>query len=202
MTAREARADPPRGEGCEAIVAIGGSAGSVQALKRAAAGMPADLPFAVLVAIHMSHRAVSVLADILDRSGPLTAVTARGGQTLRPGHIYVAVPDHHLLVDGSRVVLGEGAADDDFQPSLDALFGSVAVHYGRGAVGVLLSGVLGDGVAGLAQIRARGGTTVAQDPADALFPDMPLRAVHEGIVDRTVTAAGLGELLAGIAARL
>lgn len=182
------------------MVAIGGSAGSVQALKRVAEGLPADLPFAVLVAIHMSHEAVSVLADIIDRSGPLTAVTARRGEVIRAGRIYVAVPDHHLTVDGGRVVLGEGSADDTYRPSLDVLFASVAVHYGRAAVGVLLSGVLHDGVAGLAEIRARGGITVAQDPADALFPDMPLQAVRQGIVDRTATAAGLGELLTNIAA--
>ncbi|CAN5205982.1 hypothetical protein BH11ACT6_BH11ACT6_03490 [soil metagenome] len=182
-------------------VAVGGSAGSVEALKQVAAGLPAHLSCSVLVAIHLPHSAPSVLADILDRSGPLTAVTARNGDQLRPGHIYVAVPNRHLLVAEGRLVLSGGPAEDGHRPAINALFRSVAVAFADRAVGLLLSGVLDDGVAGLAAIHDCGGSTMAQDPDEAIFAGMPRRAVDAGVVDQRVSAANVGRLLADLVER-
>lgn len=187
--------------GVRGVVAVGGSAGGVEALKQLCAEMPADLPYAVLVALHMPRGTASVLARILDRSGPLTAVAARQGEQLRPGRIHVAVPDHHLLVVDHRVVLSQGPTEDGHRPALNALFRSVALTFGQQAIGVLLSGVLDDGVLGLAAIRKRGGTTVVQDPEDAIFSAMPLHALESGVVDHTVPADGVGRLLTELAAR-
>jgi two-component system, chemotaxis family, protein-glutamate methylesterase/glutaminase len=186
----------PRG-----VVAIGASAGGVEALIAAAASLPRELPCAVLVVLHLPAGGPSVLARIIDRSGPLPAVPAVHGAPLEAGRIYVAVPDHHLLVRDHRVMLSEGPTENSHRPAINALFRSVALSAGQRAIGVLLSGVLDDGVLGSAAIRARGGTTVAQEPTNALFPAMPLNALQAGVIDHEVAAADLGSLLMRLADR-
>jgi two-component system chemotaxis response regulator CheB len=183
------------------VVAIGASAGGVEALTDLASRLPEDLPYAVLVALHIPPNAPSVLADIIDRSGPLPAVSACNGDKLEAGKIYVAVPDHHLLVDDHRVVLSEGPTENGHRPAINALFRSVALSIGQHAIGVVLSGVLDDGVAGAAAIRARGGTTVAQRPEDALFSAMPQNALGAGVIDHEAAATEIGALLAQLADR-
>lgn len=187
---------PPRG-----VVVIGASAGGVQALTDAAASLPPDLPFAVLMAIHMPPTAPSVLAQIVNRRGPLPAHRATHDAVIEEGHIYVAVPDHHLMVLDHRTVLSEGPTENSYRPAINALFRSAALAYGPRAIGVLMSGVLDDGVLGLAAIRSRGGFTIAQEPEDALFADMPLNALAAGVVDERVAADGLGRLLLKLAER-
>ncbi|MEE6176208.1 chemotaxis protein CheB [Mycobacterium sp. 050134] len=177
------------------VVAIGASAGGVEALSRLAAGLSADVPYAYLITLHIPAGAPSVLARILDRSGPLPAVAARDGAPLEPGQIYVSVPDRHLLVADHRVVLSQGPTENGHRPAINALFRSVALVFGSRAIGVLLSGVLDDGVLGLAAIRLRGGTTIGQAPDDALFPDMPNNAIEAGVVDRQAAAADIGAVI-------
>jgi len=191
----------PTDKGLRGVVVVGGSAGAVEALQTVAAGLPADLPYTAMVAVHMPPGGISALARILDRSGPLPAHRVRSGDPLRPGHIHVAVPDHHLLADGDRVVLSQGPTENGHRPALNALFRSVAVAFAERSVGVLLSGVLDDGVPGLGAIRARGGVTAVQHPGDALFAAMPCHALEAGVVDHRVTAAGVGRLLAELAQR-
>jgi two-component system, chemotaxis family, protein-glutamate methylesterase/glutaminase len=181
------------------VVAIGASAGGVEALTEMAAGLPRDLPCAVLVALHMPVGAPSELARILDRSGPLPAKQAVDGAPLKPGTISVAVPNRHLTLQDHRIVLSEERPEHGHRPAIDALFRSVAISYGVRAIGVLLSGVLDDGVRGLSAIKSHGGTTVAQSPADAHFPDLPRGAIQAGIVDREAKAGELGELLTELA---
>jgi two-component system, chemotaxis family, protein-glutamate methylesterase/glutaminase len=190
-----ARAGVPLG-----VIAVGGSAGGVEALRRLASGLPEDLPHALVVALHMAPGTPSVLARIIDRSGPLSATAARHGDRLERGHIYVAVPDHHLLVDDHHIVVSRGPRENGHRPALDALLRSAAVAYGPNAVGMLLSGVLDDGVLGLRAIRERGGVVVVQDPEDALFPAMPLNALSAVGVNHTVTASAAGPLFAQLAA--
>jgi two-component system chemotaxis response regulator CheB len=177
------------------VVAVGASAGGVEALTHFAAGLPPDLPYAVLVVLHMPVGAPSVLARILDRSGPLPAAQALDQEPLRPGTIRVAVPNRHLLVDDHKVTLSEGPTENGHRPAINALFRSVALNYGQHAVSVLLSGVLDDGTLGSAAIRSRGGTTIAQTPTDALFPAMPLNAIMAGVVDHEMAALEVGGLL-------
>jgi two-component system, chemotaxis family, protein-glutamate methylesterase/glutaminase len=177
------------------VVAIGASAGGVEALSRLAAGLSADVPFAYLMVLHIPAGAPSILARIIDRSGPLPAVGAEHCEPLEAGRIYVGAPDHHLLVADHRVVLSQGPTENGHRPAINALFRSVAVEFGPRAHGVLLSGVLDDGVLGLAAIRSRGGTTIGQSPEDALFPDMPKNALNAGVVDRQVAADDIGAVL-------
>jgi two-component system, chemotaxis family, protein-glutamate methylesterase/glutaminase len=181
------------------VVAVGASAGGVEALTEFASGLPADLPYAILVVLHVPANAPSVLAQIIDRSGPLPAVSATDDAPLEAGRIYVAVPDRHLLVDDHRMMLAEGPTESGYRPAINALFRSVALTFGPRAVGVLLSGVLDDGVLGTAAIRSRGGTTVVQRPDEALFPGMPRNAIHAGVVDHQVKAAEVGGLLVTLA---
>lgn len=184
------------------VVAIGASAGGVEALIRLAAGLSPGLPYAVLVVLHMSADAPSVLAQIIDRHGPLPAVSATHGTRLEPGTIYVGVPDRHLLVQDRHIVLGQGPTENGHRPAINALFRSVALACGPRAVSVVLSGVLDDGVLGSSAIRACDGITIAQLPSDALFPDMPANAVQAGVIDHQVAAADVGALLRRLTERV
>jgi two-component system chemotaxis response regulator CheB len=186
----------PRG-----VIVIGASAGGVEALKQLAAGLPDDLPLPVLVTLHMAAGSPSVLARIIDRAGPLPAAQAVDGEPLRPGRIYVAVPDRHLMVADHHVVVSKGPTEDGHRPAINPLLRSAAVAYGSRAIGVLLSGVLDDGVLGLQAIRSRGGVTVVQDLDDALFPDMPRNALAAQTVDHQVTAEAAGRLFVDLLKR-
>lgn len=183
------------------VVAVGASAGGVEALTTFAAGLPEDLPYAVLVVLHMPPNAPSVLGHIIDRAGPLPAVSATSGAELEAGHIYVGVPNRHLMVWNQRLYLSEGPTENMNRPAVNALFRSVAVGYGPRAIGLVMSGVLDDGVLGLSAIRSQGGTTVAQTPGDALFPAMPQNAIRAGIVQHQASAADVGALLVKLADR-
>lgn len=179
----------------QGVVAIGASAGGVEALSSLAAGLTPDVPFAYLMVLHVPAGAPSILARIIDRSGPLPALAAVDGAPLRPGHIYVGVPDRHLLVADHHILLSQGPTENGHRPAINALFRSVAVAFGPRAIGVLLSGVLDDGVLGMGAIRSRGGTTIGQSAEDALFPAMPINAVEAGVVDRQAAAADIGAVL-------
>ena len=182
------------------VVAVGASAGGVEALRSLVAGLPADYPGAALIVLHVPRDAPSALPAILSRSGPLPAATAVDGEELRYGRVYVAPNDHHLLVLEGRIRLTRGPAENGHRPAVDPLFRSVARAYGERAVGVVLSGSRDDGAVGLASIAARGGTTVVQDPDDALYPWMPRAAMTHVTPDHIVPAAKMGGLLAGITA--
>lgn len=177
------------------VVAIGASAGGVDALSRLAAGLSADVPYAYLVTLHIPAGTPSVLDRIVDRSGPLRAVAAEDGVAIEPARIYVARPDRHLMVDDHRVVLSQGPTENGHRPAINALFRSVALAFGPRAIGVLLSGVLDDGVLGLGAIRSRGGTTIGQSAEDALFPALPNNARDAGVIDREAAAAEIGALV-------
>ncbi len=179
----------------QGVVAIGASAGGVEALSNVAAGLAPDVPYAYLMVLHVPAGAPSILARIIDRSGPLPAVAAQNGAPLEPGHIYVGVPDRHLMVADHQSLLSQGPTENGHRPAINALFRSVALTYGPRAIGVLLSGVLDDGVLGMGAIRSRGGATISQSPEDALFPAMPTNAVEAGVVNRQAPAADIGAVL-------
>src|SRR4051812_4457062 len=115
----------------------------------------------------------SELADIINARGLLPAVQVTAPQTIERGHIYVAPPDHHLIIDGSRVLAWRGPREDRHRPAINALFRSAAVHYGARVAGVVLSGILSDGSAGMWWIKHHGGVAIVQDPSSARFCDMP-----------------------------
>ena len=160
------------------IVVIGGSAGALDPLKQIVTDLPAALPAAVFVVLHMAATARTALMPILNRAGGLQAVTPRDGDPVRPGYIYVATPDHHLSVHDGLVHIGRGPRVNAMRPAIDVLFRSVADSYGPRVIGVVLSGGLDDGSAGLAAIRAAGGVGVVQAPEDAMIDSMPRNAVE------------------------
>lgn len=182
-------------------ILLGASAGGVDALIRLCRGLPRDLPAAVLVAQHIAPTARSVLPQILTRAGPLPAAHAEDGEAIRPGRIYVAPPDLHLLVnsDGDHLMLRRGPHENRTRPAIDPMFRSAAVARGPRAVGVVLSGLLDDGTAGLVAIKACGGVSVVQDPEDAAWPDMPRNALRGDSPDHCVPLAELPALLERLA---
>jgi two-component system chemotaxis response regulator CheB len=161
------------------IVAIGASAGGLQALRQLVAYLPADLPAAVLVSTHLAPTVPSNVAAILGKAGQLPAVAATDGMPIVPGRIYAAVPDRHLIVDAEDVLrLGRGPRENRVRPAVDALFRSAARWCGPRVTGVVLSGSLDDGAAGLAAIVDCGGAALVQEPRDAMFDGMPRAALR------------------------
>jgi two-component system, chemotaxis family, protein-glutamate methylesterase/glutaminase len=181
-----------------AVIAIGASAGGVEALTAFAAHLPREFPHAILVALHMPADGNSALASILGRSGLLPAVTAETGSRLQPGVIYVARPDRHLLIEDGTIHLSDGPTESGHRPSINALFRSVALHSGSRGVGVLMSGVGDDGVDGLAAIAERDGVTIAQHPDDAVYPTLPCHAIDTMDVGHILPVAKIGPFLAGL----
>ncbi|MVN89396.1 chemotaxis protein CheB [Deinococcus sp. HMF7620] len=165
------------------LVVIGGSAGALGSLLDLAAGLPDDFPAALLVVVHIPPDQPSVLPELLNRAGPLPAKAAEDGERLRAGHIYVAPPDHHLLVRPATLQLSRGPRENRSRPSIDVLFRSAAYSFGPRTAGVILSGMQDDGTSGLWAIKQFGGTAIVQRPEEAQYPDMPLSAVRQVEVD-------------------
>ncbi|MDP9364258.1 MAG: chemotaxis protein CheB [Chloroflexota bacterium] len=171
------------------IVVIGASAGGVEALIALVRGLPADLPAAVFVVLHTPPYAVSRLPQILERSCPLPAAHAANGEPILPGRIYVAPPDRHLLLRPGHVALTRGPRENHARPAVDPLFRSAARAYGRRVVGVVLSGALYDGAAGLLAVKTRGGVAVVQDPTEAAVAGMPRSALRLVQADHVLPVA-------------
>ena len=182
-----------------AVIVAGASAGGVQALGRLVGDLPEDFAAPVLVVLHLHPEATSMLADILSRSGRLTATTARDCEPLHAAHIYVAPPDHHLVVEHGLVRLNRGPRVNGHRPALDPTMRSVGDEYGRRAVGVVLSGNGDDGSAGLAWIKRGGGRTLVQDPDECQYKGMPRSALERVEVDDILPVARMAQRLIEIA---
>src|SRR3712207_248382 len=154
------------------IVVIGASAGGVEALQELVQGLPADYPGTIFVVVHTGPG--SVLPEILARAGRLSALAAEHNVRYAPNHIYVAPPNRHLVISDGMMQLDAGARENGSRPSVDPLFRSAARTHRQRVVGVILTGTLDDGAAGLFAVKARGGIAIVQDPAEAAAPDMPL----------------------------
>lgn len=183
------------------IFVVGTSAGGVEALKLLATRLRAGFPGAVLAVLHIPPQVPSLLADILDRLGPLPVRDASDGATIEAGYIYVGVPDRHLLVDGTTLRLSRGPKENRFRPSIDALFRSAAYTLGPRVVGVVLTGQLDDGTSGLWAVKDRGGIAVVQSPESAQFPSMPTSALQHVAADHVVDLDVLPELLMQLASQ-
>lgn len=163
------------------------------------ADLPADYPAAVFVVMHVAPEAPSILPDILDRASPLPVIAAQSGARVRPGTITVAPPDLHLVLDGDTVRLSRAPRENRHRPSVDVLFRTAAVAFGRRVTGVVLSGMLDDGAAGLWAIKRRGGAAVVQDPDDAEYPGMPQSALDVVRPDYQVPVRAMAPILVELA---
>jgi two-component system chemotaxis response regulator CheB len=196
-TGNEAAARAPT-----AVVALGASAGGVDALSELVALLPKDLDASILVVLHISPRGPSVLPAILDRASGMVAQHAVDGEALEAGRIYIAPPDRHLRVQHGVVRLDEGPRENGARPAVDVLFRSVAEGFEDRAIVVVLSGMLDDGTAGAIEVSHRGGTVLVQDPAEAAFPSMPRSAATFGQPDVVAPIAELGPHIVGVVERL
>jgi two-component system, chemotaxis family, protein-glutamate methylesterase/glutaminase len=182
------------------LIVMGASAGGVEAISTVLAGLPRDLPAAVCVVVHLRPDLESRMPEVLRRASTLPVEAATNGAPLRLGTIHVAVPDLHLVIeleDDTPVLrVLHGPRENRARPAVDPLFRSAAFAYGPRAIGVILSGALDDGTAGLWAIKHHGGITVVQDPADATVGSMPAHALAEVGADHVATALELGPLLA------
>jgi two-component system, chemotaxis family, protein-glutamate methylesterase/glutaminase len=176
------------------ILAIGTSAGGFEALRFLAGEFSPDFPASILVVIHLPSQFRSTLDAILTQAGPLQATFAVDGEKLERGHIYIAPPERHLLVESKELRLGLGPRENNARPALDPLFRSAALCCGARAIGAVLTGTLGDGAAGLLALRQHGGITVVQDPGDAAFPEMPTTALTRSQPNHVVGLAGMPAL--------
>lgn len=184
------------------VIVIGTSAGGVEVLTELVRGLPAGLPASLFIVCHFPTGWRSLLPSILSRAGKLLAAHPADGDPFYPGHIYVAPPDRHLLLaPEGRMRVVRGPRENHHRPAIDPLFRTAARYYGPRVVGVVLTGALNDGAAGLLAVRSAGGLSVVQDPADALMAAMPLNASRVAGADYLVPASGLAPLLAELVHR-
>jgi two-component system, chemotaxis family, protein-glutamate methylesterase/glutaminase len=180
------------------LIVIGASAGGVEALLQLSSALPADLPAAVIVVLHSERNRPSLLPQLLGQRGPLPAAHPADREPIRPGRIYIAPPDYHLLVEEGLVRLARTATEHYTRPAIDPAFRTAAATYGERVIGVLLTGTMEDGAMGLGTIKRHGGLVIVQDPLDALYPQMPQHAINTVTVDAVLPlseiAAALGRL--------
>jgi two-component system chemotaxis response regulator CheB len=177
------------------VVVIGASAGGVAALMTLVQALPPDFLAPIFVVLHIPADSPSVLSQLLGSVSALEVRQPRDGEKVAPGVIYLAPPDHHLLLEGDQVLVTRGPKENRFRPSIDALFRSAAYTYGPRVIGVVLTGYLDDGTSGLWSVQRMGGRAVVQEPRDAEQPSMPTNALEFVAADYVVPLAQLGALL-------
>lgn len=177
------------------IIVIGASAGGFEAFKKLVGDLPPDFAASVFIVWHMSPDIRGVLPQVLNRVNSIYAAHAYDREQIKPNRIYVAPPDRHLLVEDGHVRVTKGPKENRFRPAVDPLFRSAAYAHDSRVIGVVMSGALDDGTAGLWTIKNRGGVAVVQDPSDAEVPSMPENAMREVAVDYVVPLGDLAALL-------
>jgi two-component system chemotaxis response regulator CheB len=177
------------------IVVIGASAGGVEAIGQLLKDLPADLPASLFVVLHMSPTIPSHLPHIWNRTSSLKVVHPKNGDKIERGRVYVAPPDFHLVCEDGVVGLSKGPTENRYRPSADALFRSAAATFGPRVIGVILTGMLDDGAAGLWHVKHKGGIALVQSPDDAQYPGMPLNAIRIAPIDHILPLKQLGRVI-------
>jgi two-component system, chemotaxis family, protein-glutamate methylesterase/glutaminase len=189
--------------GSQNIIVIGASAGGLAPLQTLASGLPPTLQASLFVVMHIPAATPSLLAQVLSRSGPLPAEPASDGAAIEPGRIYVAPPDHHLVLSASpeRMHLRRGPRENGSRPAIDPLFRSAADAFGDRVIGIVLSGTRTDGATGLAAVESRGGMSIVQSPDEALYPGMPHAAIETTRPDFVAAASEIPQILVRLIAK-
>lgn len=177
------------------IIVIGASAGGVQALTRLVSELPPNLKAAVFIVLHIPANSPSLLPGILSRDAKLPVAHAKDGEKIMRGRIYVAPPDHHLMIEAGSVKLVHGPKENLHRPSIDVLFRSAARWGGPRVIGVVLTGARDDGATGMRVIKQRGGIAIVQDPTEAPFPSMPMSVLQTVKVDYSLPLSAIAPLL-------
>lgn len=178
------------------IIVVGASAGGVSALAQFVKLLPKDLNATVFVVLHTSPLSPGLLPKILSDAGSLQATFAKDGEVFKKGHIYIAPPDLHLLLEkGNRLIVRKGPKENLFRPSVDALFRSAAYLYGPRVIGIIMSGLLDDGTSGMWNIKRSGGLAILQDPVEAKYPNMPKNVMQHVEPDYVVPVTKMAEVL-------
>jgi two-component system chemotaxis response regulator CheB len=177
------------------IIVVGASAGGIEALRVLVGGLPKDFKASLFVVVHTAPQSPGILDQILARAGSLPATNAVDKAAIEPGRIYVAPPDYHLLIEPGVVRVTKGPKENRFRPAVDPLFRSAAQVYGPRVVGIILTGGLDDGTAGLWAVKQLGGTAIIQDPEDAIAPSMPTSAMRHVKVDYSLPLGEIAPLL-------
>ena len=181
------------------IIVIGGSSGATAPLKAILGALPRTLPAAVFIVLHIPSRSTGLLSTVASAAGPLPARQAEDGMKIERGNIYIAAPDHHMILSDGVIRLGRGPRENMVRPAIDPLFRSAAMVYGPRVIGVILSGLMSDGASGLNAIKQCGGIALVQDPEDAIADEMPRRALEATIADLCIPGAKLGDILSDMA---
>ena len=178
------------------VIVIGTAAGGLEALDQLASQLPTDLPASIIIVQHMdAGNSGEPLLRRLGRHQAFHPKLARDGERLKRGQIYIAPADNHVLIKKGKILVTKGAAENRYRPAIDPIFRSAAVSHGSRVIGVLLTGMMDDGTAGLIAVKRCGGVTVVQDPRDAAYSGMPLSALNKANVDYCVSIAEMGPLL-------
>jgi two-component system, chemotaxis family, protein-glutamate methylesterase/glutaminase len=177
------------------IIVVGASAGGLEPVLQFVEQLPATLEASVFVVIHFPREGTSVLPQLLNRHGKLRAMHPADGQRVEHGFVYVAPPDRHMIVTGTRIDLVRGPQENGYRPSIDVLMRSAARQYRRRVIGLVLSGTLDDGTAGLLYINRHGGVTIAQDPEEAMYPGMPRSAIENVAIDHVLAVRDMGPVV-------
>ncbi|MCD6050014.1 MAG: CheB methylesterase [Verrucomicrobia bacterium] len=178
------------------MIVVGTSAGGLEALTRLIAPLAEDFPAPIFVVQHLAaDTSGKVLVETLRKHGRLGCEMAVDGERFQAGRIYVAPPDHHMLITKGKIKISKGARENRSRPGIDPLFRSAAVAYGAQVIGVVLTGYLDDGSSGLLAIQRCGGICVVQQPAEAMYPDMPQNALNNLTPDYCLSVNDIGELL-------
>jgi two-component system chemotaxis response regulator CheB len=181
------------------IVVIGASAGGIGAAREVVAQIPEDADIAVFVVIHLARRSnAGIIAGTLQKHTSLICKVPTTGERIEKRHLYLALQDHHMIIQDDKIFINRGARENKYRPSVDVLFRSAAVNYGSSVIGIILTGMLDDGTAGMSAIDRCGGITIVQDPEDAQFPDMPQSVLNQIAVDYQVPLKNIGKILTQI----
>jgi two-component system, chemotaxis family, protein-glutamate methylesterase/glutaminase len=180
----------------ESIVVIGTSAGGSMLLPQLIEQFTPEKNIVVLIVIHLSKRAIGeMLVSRLQQVTSYPCKMPRHGETFKTGHIYVAIPDYHLMVKGNKILVGKGPMENRYRPSVDALFRSAAASHGSSVIGIILTGMLEDGASGMLAIRRAGGVCIIQDPNEAQYSDMPRAVLNHLKPDFSVPVSEMGKVI-------